>query len=362
MVEEKHLVDLVVIGSGPGGVAAAFFARYFSRDLDVMLIEKRRSTEFSKYHEKCGGAVSDRFMKLLPTSILKEKVILKKISTIVEYWEDTPPVTEKVKGYIIDRTALLKDMINSFQEIGGRFIYDEVLRVEPLSNGCVEVFGKGGHIAIAKLVVVASGACSRFGNEPTNNILLSQYVIESTHSHNSLKFFYRVRYDGQYKWEFPVNDKTYHVGFRYNTDKYDGAYMVRQSRFVSIGGLSDYVQGSVVRIGDAGGMTNPITLAGIKPAFISGKKLAAFIARAKKKGIPLKNAALDFEHWLKKSPYHTRKYLEAYERLRKMTSEQLVDFSYPFRCTSVKRYWLLFKKARDWPLYRAFINAQDYSF
>jgi flavin-dependent dehydrogenase len=310
--------DVLVVGAGPAGSSAAFFLKHFDKEnrFNVTLIDRLNDDQFKKYHRICGeGIGKDCFKEIMP---IKPTKIVEKINLIREHWPENLVTQDRLKGFIINRPSFLKYIIEKFRELGGIFVRDSVIDINQNKN-FIKI--KTKKISRYDFVIAADGAYSLIRNKlkirPGNIQYAMQYIVnKEPENHNVLEIFYDEQYKGSYKWIFP-NGNTTKIGFpivKNKVFKIDKKFLEKQVRVIGCGGISQYVKGRVLFVGDSACQANLLTKGGIRPGMIAGKMAAESIIEGK----PFK-----YEERWKKTKYASQLFKIAYNRLSKMKNEEL---------------------------------------
>ena len=91
------MTSVIIVGSGPAGMSAAFFLSL--NDHDITVIERLGDSQYNRYHEICGGGISKKaFKELRP---MEPSGIVNEISKTRIVWPDGTEVRMKTPGYII---------------------------------------------------------------------------------------------------------------------------------------------------------------------------------------------------------------------------------------------------------------------
>jgi len=302
-------VDLVVVGLGPAGASAA--AQAARRGWKVVAIDRRREpgrpVQCAEFVPAMIGAETGD----LAASVRQP---IEAMVTFVE--DDAPDVKQHFSGYMLDRAAFDAALVSAAEQAGTRCSLGASVRsVSP--NGRVEL--ADGRAIIAKVVVGADGPRSIVGRAigQSNRKLVEtrQITVPLRHPHQATDIFLSADIPGGYGWLFPKGDVA-NLGAGV-----DPAHKARLKNIVAglhsslvangrvgpeilgltggpipVGGMLrpwGTLGGTLVLLaGDAAGLANPVTGAGIAAAVHSGR-LAGEAAASHVSGIP--TAGTDYE-------------------------------------------------------------------
>lgn len=300
----------------------------------------------------CGECLSKKaFEEINP---IKPEHMIEEINTIKEFVVDEFTIERKLEGYVLDRPKFFSYMIEEFQKIGGEFCREAVTDVSR-KNGIIKLKTGEGNIITTKYLIGADGANSlvrkhfRFGNVETTPLL--QYVVDKEPEHETLKFFYDEKFEGDYKWEFPNGDTT-KIGFPLIKNKefdVEGKILKKQHRIIGHGGIKKRVDGNVLLVGDAAGQTDSLSKGGLRAGMFAGKKAAESILKYED---PEK-----YESAWKNSIFHSKLTKKAFRKLKNMDNEELIEHLEPFQHNNLIAFLkiIVFKKYRKYlDLYKAY--------
>jgi digeranylgeranylglycerophospholipid reductase len=279
--------DVLVVGLGPAGGRAAAVAA--AAGLNVVALERRRAA---------GTPV--QCAEFVPTPIERDapnvcEVIEQKIARMLTFvGERAAEVTEDFRGFMIDRAAFDRALAYEAARNGAECHYGEaVLTVE--GDGTVRT--SAGTCLRPRVLVGADGPRSQVGVAigQVNRDLVDtrQVTVPLVLPHDATDIFLKPEYCGGYGWLFPKGAVA-HVGVgvaiearlhlkpllaalckklaherRIGTKIFalTGGAIPVGGRLRSVGRLAAT---TVLLAGDAAGLTNPVTGAGIASAVQSG--------------------------------------------------------------------------------------------
>lgn len=342
--------DLMIVGMGPAGCAAAVRARRLRPDWDIILIERLDGSKHAVYHRMCGEGISAVGLKALDHDATPH--IVHKIAQAVEHWPGGITVTSPISGYIIDRPGLLRSIKDDAVRKGAVHITGNVAKVTQGKD--VEITLEDGSIHSARWLIAADGARSKvrsdlFGTEPRQTIWAEQYVLEEGMAQDAIEFVYDQKYAGGYLWRFPSGNRT-RIGFPKGTDDVPRGAVETHRRAIPVGEVPELVKGKVALVGDAAGLVNPITFGGIRTAFASGTMAA--------EAAVLEDLSRYESNW-RSSRYVRPSFWSGYERLCSMTNAEMEDAMRPFRngYTPANEIWAMMSKRRYRDVYRSFAQS-----
>jgi Dehydrogenases (flavoproteins) len=246
-------IDTVIVGSGPAGLAAAFFLK------GRTAVIERLDSNYDRYHSICGEGISeDAFAALRPMEpwAAKNRVSVTKLK-----WPGGKVLEIGSKGYILDRPKFLKELKS---RCDAEFINGNVVDIIQ-NNDSYEVILNDGRSLKCKYLIGADGCYSVvrrkiFGTEPLRMISVKHMITETEHD-GSMTIELGERYDGTYRWTFPSGDNV-SVGCMTSIDPdLKGA-----TRTISVGCVDEVVKGNAFLAGDAAGMANPVSFGGLRAA------------------------------------------------------------------------------------------------
>ena len=302
-------VDLVVVGLGPAGASAA--AEAARRGCEVVAIDRKREpgrpVQCAEFVPAMIGAEIDDLAASARQSIGA-------MVTFVE--DDAPDVKEHFPGYMLDRAAFDAALVCAAEQAGARCAFGAGVRsVSP--DGRVEL--ADGRVIIGKVVVGADGPRSIVGRAigQTNRQLVEtrQITVPLRRSHEATDIFLSADIPGGYGWLFPKGDVAnlgagvdpahkmrlkgivarLHASL-VEDDRVGAEILAMTGGPIPVGGMlgpwGTLGATLVLLAGDAAGLANPVTGAGIAAAVQSGR-LAGEAAASHVSG--MRTAGADYE-------------------------------------------------------------------
>lgn len=331
MTKNSNICDVIVVGAGPGGSAAAYFAA--RAGLEVLLIDKE---DFPR-SKVCSGGLSPKSL-----SVLGEMGILEEIKH-----SDRPMIrTLKLgspSGVILEGDIPVTPISQGFGYVVPRVQLDDMVRRQAISAGAVfkrgrvtQLLRSEGSVSgvlmdnqeiKANLIIIANGAIRLASLRDTELRVYDDGAFFATQAHCNMKlsdstmeiYFERSLLPG-YFWIFPQGDgqmtvgagvwgnpggaqalqECYEAGVRYvndvchnllppsNTLKFEN-WIIPAER-----NIRPVIAPNVLLVGDAGGFANPFTGEGIYYALETGRLAGEVAADNLKKNNPW-SIAEDYE-------------------------------------------------------------------
>lgn len=287
--------DVLVVGLGPAGARAAAAAA--AAGCSVLAVERRRGIgEPVQCAEFVSGALA--LEGLDGQEVTTQRIV--RMVTVVESGE--PRVTENFSGRMICRRTFDRALARQAAARGARIL---------LGTAVSEVFAgalrlSNGRLVRPRALVGADGPRSfvgaAIGRSNLRLVAARQITVPLTQTHEATDIFLRASYPGGYGWLFPKGSAanigvgvSFHCRDRLKfllrdlhadlaaagrvsagpSPTVTGGLIPVGGRLRAIGHL-DAVP--VVLAGDAAGLTNPVTGAGIEAAVHSGALAGAAVA------------------------------------------------------------------------------------
>lgn len=292
--------DVLVVGLGPGGGAAAWAAA--SRGLRVIAIEKKRQV-----------GVPVQCAEFIPIPIgryARSQGILKQnIAGMQSVLPSGETRHSAFPGYMIDRAAFDQGLAAMAEEAGAEIRVQTTLEDLDVAGSTARVRdGSGWHVIRYGMLIAADGPISKVGDLlglPRQKIVHSrQYTVPLLREMADTTIWLSGEYPGGYAWLFPRGEEAnLGIGIDYDftrdakhpLDKLldqlaaqgtVGAEIRRRTGgAIPVGGMREHLAvGNVLFVGDAAGLTHPITGAGIAAAVMSGERAGEAAAESMAKG------------------------------------------------------------------------------
>ena len=323
--------DVLIIGAGPAGASLALYLA--KEGIGTILIDKKAEIDNPV---RCAEYVSAAISRLFDGPILGISCSTASMDTYIDYKYVN---TISSPGFMLDRPVFMKSLINRFTENGGKFLPEtRAVSFDDGYGGCGKqgkkqkewqnnssgmvstiIQGSNGERSAvkSKIVVGADGPNSIVGKhiESTNSGYISglgeNIPVEAKDKKKTLIFF-SPEIEGGYGWLFPkessinlgigcqspgksISLKSLYNGFKRKVASMGLLELTRgliptermaAGLIPSSGMLKETVSKSYILAGDAAGLTNPITGAGIYNGVLSAKIISGIIPRALKAGDP----------------------------------------------------------------------------
>ena len=287
--------DVLVVGLGPAGACAAHAAA--QAGLDVVAIEKRA---------EIGTPVQCAEFVPLPMSkyTLAPGVFRQQIDGMTSTLPSGAVAGTTFRGIMIDRARFDQALASAAVDAGARALLETVFDgFEADRRSAVIRHAGARHRIHFKVIVAADGPYSpvaeALGLPRLETVDSRQYTVTLRRPNATTDIWLSPDYPGGYAWLFPKGDlANVGLGFdrRFAIDlkaPLDALHarlvaegivgseiLARTGGAIPVGGLREQlVVGNALFVGDAGGLTHPITGAGIASAVISGQSAGEAIAR-----------------------------------------------------------------------------------
>lgn len=279
-------IDVLVIGLGPAGASAARTAA--AAGLRVVALDRKRKPG---YPVQCAEFVPSLINagNAAPTARIQP---IMEMHTFVE--AGGAEVTPEFPGLMIDRQAFDAHLVGRAREAGAEIRMDCAVR-DVTPSGHVHLFN--GQTLKARVLIGTDGPHSRVGRaaglENQDIITSRQVTVPLLEPHNATDIFLSERLPGGYGWLFPKGEVA-NIGLGVSQEHKDRlkpeldrllTRLIKQGRVganilnhtggpIPAGGMitptTSLGDTLVLLAGDAAGLTNPVTGAGISAAVVSG--------------------------------------------------------------------------------------------
>ncbi len=303
-------VDVAVVGAGPAGASVAKFA--CEKGLDVLVLERKKEVGFPS---PCAGYVSKLVSRYFR---IDKRCIQQEVKEMRTYFPSGRVQAAGMQGWIVDRPLFDRSLGMQAADAGAEFLLDAKVTGLLKKDGHVRgvVYRKGGRNkeVRSRVVVGADGVSSRvakWSGLPTQSrediAICPQYEMTNVELEDPTvtETYFGVDYaPGAYAWVYPTGKNSAKVGLgtkksltklkpKEYLDRFIGWHPIASKKFknaavtgtltglVPIGGaLQRTYSDGVLVVGDAAGMTDAISGAGIISGILAGKLAAKAINEA----------------------------------------------------------------------------------
>lgn len=308
-MDGRQKVDVLVVGLGPAGGAAALAAA--QAGLRVAAVERRKEI-----------GVPVQCAEFIPLPLARyavpEGVLQQRIQGMVSYLPSGRMEKSDSPGLMIDRAAFDQALARQAEQSGARlYLNSRLVGLDSAGSSAIVVTSQGEIGFDYRLLVAADGPYSfvarSLGLPQQETVHTRQYTVPLLEASEETEILLLPDYPGGYAWLFPKGgvanlglgvDKRFASHPKALLDALHRKLVVegrvgesilhRTGGAIPVGGLrQNLVMGNVLLVGDAAGLTHPITGAGIAAAVLSGE-LAGQAAAAWLIGCD-QNALMDFE-------------------------------------------------------------------
>ncbi|MEF8792789.1 NAD(P)/FAD-dependent oxidoreductase [Thiohalorhabdus sp.] len=280
--------DILVVGLGPGGGSAA--ARAASAGWRVLGVDRRKAV---------GEPV--QCAEFLPNPMLRHGnlpgVLVQKIVGMKTFLPSGQREDSEFPGLMIDRANLDKAVAGEAEAAGADLrLATRLLALDPVKGEARLKGPKGEYTVAGRLVIGADGPHSQVaqaaGLVPQKTVHTRQHTLPLRDRYADTDIYLSDDFPGGYGWVFPKGEVA-NVGI--GMDRHFGEdlakpleglvaelterglvadrVIARTGGSIPVGGLRPMVHdGLILLVGDAAGLTHPITGAGIPAALVSGER------------------------------------------------------------------------------------------
>ena len=296
----KQSVDVLVVGLGPAGSAAAIAAA--GAGLRVLAIERKQQIGVPVQCAEYIPLPIARYAQA--TGVLQQPVkgMTSRLASGVAQHSALP-------GLMVDRAAFDQALARQATEQGAELWSESRLISVDAQQQCATVKTPTGECAIHYRVLIAadgphSSVASSLKLAPLASVFTRQYTVSLLQPLHDTEVWLSAEFPGGYAWLFPKGayanlgagaDKRYTHDLKLPLDALHrslqeqglvGAEIINLTGgLIPVGGLrANMVLGNIVFVGDAAGLTHPITGAGIAAAIASGELAGEAAARYLQQG------------------------------------------------------------------------------
>lgn len=274
-------MDVRIVGGGAGGLITGLQILDRRPDADVTVYER----EPEPYTTLCGEGISQQSLERFQPVFDSLPYVAHTFDGAEWWWPGGHCIQVDQPCYTLARHDWIPAMADAFEERGGQIQLGKKISPDDAQALADE----------ADLVVGADGPGSQVRETMTDAEIVTrlgiQYRVEgSDFETNNLMFYTDKRYTPEYAWVFPRGEVD-NVGLlaesgddwekldRFMEDKGVGGEVVKREAY-PIGFMGTKVQeDNRVLIGDAGGLTNPLTKGGLAAIIFASEILADCVER-----------------------------------------------------------------------------------
>lgn len=281
-------IDVLVVGLGPAGSSAALEAA--RRGCDVIAVDRKREPGRPVQCAEFVPAMIGVETRKLAAAVRQP---IRAMITFIE--NEAPDVREDFPGYMLDRAAFDATLVAAAEQAGARCRFGASVR-SITRDGRIDF--ADGSSAVASVLIGADGPRSivghRIGQINLHLVETRQITVPLGRPHEATDIFLSADIPGGYGWLFPKGNVA-HLGAGVDPAHKSRlkeivaglhATLVKSGRvgtkILSLTGGAIPAGGMLrprgtlgdtlaLLAGDAAGLTNPVTGAGIAPAVYSGK-------------------------------------------------------------------------------------------
>lgn len=283
--------DVLVIGLGPGGGAAAAAAA--SAGLKVIVIERK--------HEIGVPVQCAEFIPMpLSRHAIAAGVLAQRISGMTSVLPSGAVVGTPFSGLMVDRAAFDRALAETAAAAGAVLHTSSSLTALDHQVQLARIKGPDGEWSVRYGALIAadgphSTVARLLGLLPLHTVNTRQYTVPLLRPFDDTDIWLSPEYPGGYAWLFPKGDRAnLGLGMDPNVDddmktpldalhrklvlegRVGTDIIARTGGAIPVGGLREtLISGAALFVGDAAGLTHPITGAGIAAAVASGEAAAA---------------------------------------------------------------------------------------
>lgn len=348
---QQWTCDILVIGAGPAGSAAARFAAL--KGVSVILLERRERVGLPVRCAEYVPLPVSRYVELNRPDLMVQTV--RSMQTFI----DREPVRETtVPGVMINRDRLDQELADLAVAAGA----DLKTGIQAWTRQGDQVIArkKDGLVTISSRVIIgADGPSSQvgrwMGNRHKEYLIAAQYRVPLIKSLEHTHIYFRPYIHGGYGWLFPKGEEA-NLGIgidpsltrglkpllnRFKMELIQEGLIKDEIKsqgggLLPVGGLTRVAEEDMILAGDAAGTCHPITGAGVGNALISGEMAGEAAAEAVKKGAlgPLK----EYEKGLTGHLGHSLNH--GVQKRRAMTAQ----WGRPYFSETIRQNWIAFSE------------------
>lgn len=308
--------DLVVVGAGPAGSAAALAARAARSQARVLVIDRQPPGR----DKVCGDGIGPDVVHVLESLGAGDTVrASEEVTRFRLYVSGGPQLTGRPPepGYVIPRAVFDRRLLDQAVASGAEFVHDRWAGLTQ-TDSSVQLSLASGRKLTTRYVVAADGAYSpirrSLGIEPNRGkhmaVALRGYTAASDATDRELVIGWDRSLSGlAYVWKFPLADGSYNIGYgaTLRSGPLPRSFLLERMETlldnVDLSGVEltghqlplasqrpPVAHGRVLLTGDAASLINPLSGEGIVYALMSGKMAGAAAVSSDRPGLAYSKA------------------------------------------------------------------------
>jgi flavin-dependent dehydrogenase len=371
----RPIEDVTIVGGGGAGLITALTLQEREPSLDVTVLER----EPEAYTTLCAEGISDKTLDLF--TAFDSKPYTAETFEGARWWFPGPvEVLVDQPCYTIERSFWFPAMAEALEDRGGSYETGRKVRPEDVSELRRE----------ADLLVGADGPGSQvreaLGGSGTTRLGV-QVRLDADWDGDRLEFYTHKDFSPEYAWVFPKGD-ILNVGILGEEDGKDFQRIARFRDWLDLDGkvvrkeaypigfdASFLAKGNTALIGDAAGLTNPLTKGGLAAIIHSAHLLADAAEDAQEDGQKDATAAERYAERVRQHPISDPSFEDAlevmldwdnedFERLARFAPRQVEAGGGPIKEKLLLGLGMGTNPTRIpeiWTLYRAMALSKEYS-
>lgn len=281
-----HAVDVLIVGAGPGGGAAAAVAA--EQGLSVLVVDRKKEI-----------GVPVQCAEFIPLPLgghaRSEQVLLQRIAGMKSVLPSGEIEHTDFPGLMVDRARFDQALAERARSAGAEIWHP--CRLDALSGVRASVIKEHEPVDVQfKLLIAADGPHSTVAEllslPALKTVNTRQYTVDLYRDYDDTDIWLSADYPGGYAWLFPKKryanlglgaDKRYLSDLKAPLESLHQqliaqglvgpAIHARTGGAIPVGGMRESLHhGRVLFVGDAAGLTHPITGGGIAAAVVSGQR------------------------------------------------------------------------------------------
>ncbi|MBI4018680.1 MAG: NAD(P)/FAD-dependent oxidoreductase [Candidatus Aenigmarchaeota archaeon] len=299
-------MDITIIGAGPGGLITGL--KLLEAGFQPTIIEKQKEIVSTL----CAEGLSKETLSRVPFGPWDSYAAHSFKHATFIFPSGQKAYVQK-PCYTMDRTSWFRAMAKKFQELGGKLILGENIDENKFKNLKYDI------------LIDATGPLSWISRKIVGNTMKIkpgvQYRMKIDYDYDGMEFFLDKRYSDEYSWIF-MKGETANVGLLGTLKQLDafiadkklkGTIIKKEAYNIPFFGTK-MQEGNVLLMGDAAGITNPLTKGGMACCIFAAEVLVNCVKDGKIK---------EYDTRLKAHPVLAREYQTALEYFMHMDNTVL---------------------------------------